>query len=212
MASVSKRLLQPNAAAFCGIVGPFYALMSIMIAILLSSFGSTPASNWFTWTGNALSDLGHPVLHPTSAIIFNSGLVVGGIVTIFFALGLAISVRKNMLAVVGSGILLIATAALVCVGLFNEAFSPWHYLFSVTLFASMSLSLLVLGAAMAINKPTRWFGIATLLLGVVAASPWLLLSWAHPAIPEIISAVTVYVWVLMMATRLGSGKEVIPTK
>lgn len=212
MASILKRLLQPNSAAFCGIVGPFYALMSIMIAILLSSGGSSPSSNWFTWTGNALSDLGHPVLHPTSALVFDSGLVLGGIVTIFFAVGLAMSVRKNIIALAGTGVLFIATVALICVGLFNETFSPWHFLFSVTLFATMALSLLILGAAMAINKPTRWFGIATLLLGVAAASPWLLLSWAHPAIPETISAVTVYVWVLMMTTRLGSGREVIPTK
>jgi hypothetical membrane protein len=186
--------------------------MSIMIAILLSSGGSTPSSNWFTWTGNALSDLGHPILHPTSAIVFNSGLIIGGVVTLFFALGLGISVKKNIIALVGTGILFIATVALVCVGLFNETYSPWHYLFSVTLFASMALSLLVIGVAMAINRPTRWFGIATLLLGAVAASPWLLMSWAHPAIPEAISAMTAYVWVLMVVTRLGSGKGVIPTK
>lgn len=205
MTSVLKRLLEPNKAAFCGIVGPFYAFLSIMIAILFSY-------QWFTWTGNALSDLGHPLLHPTSALIFNSGLIIGGIVTIFFVLGLAMNVRKNIIALVGTGMLLVATLALICVGVFNETFSPWHFIFSVTLFASMAFTLLIFGAAMAINKPTRWFGITTLLLGVVAASPWLLMSWAHAAIPETISAVTAYVWILMMTARLGAGKEVIPKK
>ncbi|WXG43662.1 MAG: DUF998 domain-containing protein [Promethearchaeati archaeon SRVP18_Atabeyarchaeia-1] len=210
MATILKRLTEPNTAAFCGVVGPFYAFMSIMIAILVSSGGSSPSSNWFTWTGNALSDLGHPVLHPTSALIFNSGLIVGGVITFFSILGLGRSVRKSIGALVGTGILLVAAVALICVGLFNETFSPWHFLFSVMLFASMALALLVLGGAMVANRATRWFGVATLLLGVVAASPWLLMSWAHAAIPETISAITVYIWVLMMATRLGTGKEAIP--
>jgi hypothetical membrane protein len=205
MASILKRLVEPNTAAFCGIVGPFYAFMSIMIAILVSP-------SWFTFPGNALSDLGHPILHPTSAPIFNSGLVIAGIVTIFFVLGLGINVRKNIIALLGTGMLLVATVALICVGLFNETFSPWHFLFSVTLFATMALSLLILGAAMAISRPTRWLGLVTLLLGVIAASPWLLLSWTHAAIPETISALTVYLWVVLMATRLGTGKDIFPKK
>ena len=208
MASLLKRLMEPEKAAFCGIVGPFYAFMSIMIAILVSL--SPPY--WFTWTGNALSDLGHPLLHPVSALIFDSGLVIGGIITIFFTLGLMSWFRKNILAFAGTVILLVATVALICVGLFNETFSPWHFIFSVTLFASMALSLLVIGAAMAINKSTRWFGIFTLLLGVIAASPWLLMTWQHAAIPETISALTAYAWVLLMTTRLGAQKDIAPKK
>jgi len=200
MSSQLKRLLKPKVAAVLGIIGPLIAFVSILAAIAVSP--------WFTWAGNALSDLGHTVLHPASAPIFNTGLIIAGIVTIFFGLGVFMKFKANAIAIVASVILLVADLALICVGLFPETMPPWHFIFSVTLFVSIALSLLFFGIAFVIKKSTRMLGVLSLVLGIVAASPWILMSWEHAAIPEIISAATVYVWILIVCVVLASGKEI----
>ncbi|MEE8181774.1 MAG: hypothetical protein V3T87_00505, partial [Candidatus Thorarchaeota archaeon] len=67
-------------------LAPLFALTCIAIAILISPD--------FSWTGNALSDLGHyirtdigpnPVVR---AIIFNVGLTVTGIVMVYYIIWL----------------------------------------------------------------------------------------------------------------------------
>jgi len=200
MSSQLKRLLKPKVEAVLGIIGPLIAFICIVAAIAVSP--------WFTWAGNALSDLGHTVLHPTSAPIFNTGLIIAGIVTVFFGLGVLVKVKSNLIAMVASVILLVADVALICVGLFPETMPPWHFIFSVTLFVSIAVSLLLFGISFVIEKSARVLGVLSLILGIIAASPWILMSWEHAAIPEIISAVTVYVWILIMCVVLTSGKEI----
>nr|MDO8099047.1 DUF998 domain-containing protein [Candidatus Njordarchaeota archaeon] len=200
MTSRLKRLLKPKVAAVLGMIGPLIAFICIVAAIAVSP--------WFTWAGNALSDLGDTVLHPASAPIFNTGLIVAGIVTVFFGLGVLMKFKANVTAMVASVILLAADTTLICVGLFPETMPPWHFIFSVTLFVSIALSLLLFGIAFVIEKSTRVLGVLSLILGIVAASPWILMSWEHAAIPEIISVVAVYAWILIMCFVLITGKEV----
>lgn len=208
MSSLLRRLLQPDVAAVAGMVGPFYAFMSIMIAIIVSP--------WFTWTGNALSDLGNLSRYPTSpvsSLVFNSGLIVAGIITIFSVLGLIMNVKKHIGALVSAVVLFVGTIALICIGLFPENFPPWHFTFSVMLFASIALSMLLFGGVFVYYKQTRRLGYFSFATGLIAASPWIPYMFFHwsigAAIPEIISAVTVYAWVLVMCTKLASGKEII---
>lgn len=208
MSSLLKRFLQPNVAAVAGIIGPFYAFMSIMIAIIVSP--------WFTWTGNALSDLGNLSRYPTSpvsSLVFNSGLIIAGIITVFAVLGLAMNVKKHIGALASTAVLLVGTVALICIGLFPENFPPWHFMFSVVLFASIALAMLLFGGVFTYYRGTRRLGYFSLATGLIAASPWipyLFLQWnIGAAIPEIISAVTVYIWVIVMSTKLASGKEII---
>jgi hypothetical membrane protein len=208
MSSLLKRLLQPDVAAVAGMVGPFYAFMSIMIAIIVSP--------WFTWTGNALSDLGNLSRYPTSpvsSLVFNSGLILAGIITIFSVLGLIMNVKKHIGALVSAVVLLVGTIALICIGLFPENFPPWHFTFSVILFASIALAMLLFGGVFVYYKQTRRLGYFSFATGLTAMSPWipyLFFNWSiGAAIPEIISSITVYVWVLVMCTKLASGKEII---
>jgi hypothetical membrane protein len=211
MSSLLKRLLEPNVAAACGIIGPFYAFLSIMIAILVSP--------WFSWTGNALSDLGNLSRYPSSpvsSLVFNSGLILAGIITVFSVLGLLTKVKTNIGALISGVVLLVGTIALICIGLFPENFPPWHFIFSVMLFVSIALAMLFFGGVFIYNKLTRRLGLFSLASGLIAASPWIpymFLNWnIGAAIPEIISAVAVYAWVIVMSTRLASGKGTIPGK
>jgi hypothetical membrane protein len=179
-----------------------------MIAIIVSP--------WFTWAGNALSDLGNLSKYPTSPVssfVFNSGLIIAGIITIFAVLGLAINVRRHIGALASTVILFVATVALVCIGLCPENFPPWHFIFSVILFACIAVAMLLFGVIFTYYKGTRILGYFSLAAGVIAAAPWIpymLLNWKiGAAVPEIISAMTVYAWIIVMSTRLASGKEII---
>jgi hypothetical membrane protein len=211
MSSLLKRLLEPNVAAACGIIGPFYAFLSIMIAIIVSP--------WFSWTGNALSDLGNLSRYPSSpvsSLVFNSGLILAGIITIFAVLGLLMKVKTNIGALISGIILLVGTIALICIGLFPENFPPWHFIFSVMLFVSIALAMLFFGGVFTYYRLTRRLGLFSLASGLIAASPWIpyvFFNWnIGAAIPETISAVAVYVWVIIMSTRLASSKDIIPEK
>jgi hypothetical membrane protein len=191
-----------------GLIGPFYAFLCIMIAIIVSP--------WFTWTGNALSDLGNLSMYPTSPVssfVFNSGLIIAGIITIFAVLGLAMNVRKHFVALVSTAILFVGTVALICIGLFPENYPPFHFIFSVTLFASIALAMLLFGGIFVYYKGTRTLGYFSLAMGLIAAAPWIpymLFSWnIGAAVPETISAVAVYAWIILMSTRIATGKEII---
>lgn len=63
-----------------GVLTPIVAFTLISLAI--ASYSE------FSWTGNALSDLG--IQEGATAILLNSGLIIAGILTIVFALGLSV--------------------------------------------------------------------------------------------------------------------------
>lgn len=228
MSRLLGRLFAPKATAFHGIIGPLFAFMCVIIAILVSP--------WFTWTGNALSDLGHP--SRSSSIYFNIGLIVGGVITALFVIGLGLAVgfglnsdkktssesgkgtviharlglkpEKNIGVFLATLLLFVGSIALACIGLFPESMPPWHFIFSVTMFASIALSLLTFGVSYVLKSQTRKLGAISFLFGILSTSTWVVYwvvyPWSGVAVPEALSAVTVYVWVLIMCFALISGK------
>ncbi len=64
-------------AGICGIFIPV-----VIFTCLWLSIASSP---WFTWTQHALSDLG---IQANTAALFNYGMILGGILTLIFSLGL----------------------------------------------------------------------------------------------------------------------------
>src|SRR3990170_1527124 len=92
-------------AGLCGIVGPIISLSFIEIAIIYSP--------WFNWFKNALSDLG---VHE-AALIFNSGLIIGGILTTIFGIGLMQIFRKQVLGFIGSFTRGLSSISLCAIGI-----------------------------------------------------------------------------------------------
>ena len=80
-----KKIVTTNLAGICGILLPFVFFTGILIAISYSP--------WFKWTHNALSDLG---VKGISALIFNNGLIFGGLLAFIFSIGL-IKILSNPL-------------------------------------------------------------------------------------------------------------------
>jgi hypothetical membrane protein len=174
-----------------GIAAPAFTLVCIFLAI-----GSSP---FFSWTDNALSDLG--VQCPATAVLFNAGLILGGIVTAIFAVGMLIYVGKDAVGKVATALLLVACASLIAIGVFNEDFGKIHYYVSVAFFVSLPLSMLTFVAAFW-REGKRKLSMLTLGLALLAALVWGLQLTIHyvpkVAIPEIISgfAGAIWIWVL----------------
>jgi hypothetical membrane protein len=204
MASVLGRIFGSKPTAVCGILGQLLVFIAIGIAISFSP--------WFTWAGNALSNLGD-LNNPVSAPIFNVGLIIGGIITVLFTLGLAWNARTHALALIGAIALLFAGVGSVGVGIFPENFIMPHVISAVLIFVGVIVGLLLFGFALILRRSTRILGVLSIILGLIAMFIWFL-PWQGMgvAIPETVAAVAGYILSLIMSARLLAGKEAIPKK
>lgn len=192
----------------CGILTPIIAFMFIGLAI-----DSAPE---FSWTENALSDLG--VIPGATAYLFNYGLIISGILGFVFATSLFRMMRFfDMLSADGRSHILghkglggamffsLACLALVAIGVFPENVRYAHFLASVAFFVLLLVALMLFGIGFwqLKQKPLAAF---TLLLGVVGAVPWLLLFVLRyvsgVAIPELISAVAGGFWAAVFGYKM----------
>jgi hypothetical membrane protein len=178
-------------AGVLGLAAPIFVIACILAAAALMET--------FSWMHNALSDLG--VQFGFTEVLFNSSLIIAGFLYFIFAVGLWVFLGKSILGKVGVCLFLVACAALVGIGVFNESFRPTHYVVSVMLFVFLPLSLLAFVG-------TFWFAckralsVFTLVLGVIAALMWVVQFSLHPfmgvAIPEFVSGMAGATWTMVM--------------
>jgi len=168
-------------AGFFGIAAPILGFMMIFLAIRLSP--------WFSWTGNALSDLGVSGL---GAIIFNNGLLMTGSFMMVFFLGFFELSEGSQLGRLGSGIFLMCAILLCAIGFFPETAGAIHQHVSVAFFVSIPIYKFVLGAFM-VRNDMRKVGLLSFITGASAVIVWMP-AWSSFAIPEMITALAVGVW------------------
>lgn len=169
-------------------------LSPLVVSVLVLS--SILVSPWFSWTENALSDLGVSGL---GALLFNTALITGGAMLIIFAAGLW-SVLHGRLARVGLMLLLLDGAALSAIGVFPETAGRIHLYVSIMFFTLLVLSLLVQGLSYALemrNTVTGLFGIFLSLFSIVV---WLF-QWRGVAIPEAAAYFAGAVWWITLSVR-----------
>jgi len=191
--SESKRITIMRLAGSFGLTNPV-----IVFALIALSISYSP---WFSWTENALSDLG---VRGIAAILFNSGLIIGGVLAITFAIGLREILPRRLLARAGVLLLILAAAALCAIGLFPETAGSIHFYASVSFFTLFPISLFLIGAVMIQHPSMKSLGVLAVLAGSTAAAVWAL-SWTSAAIPEALSSLAVSVW--SMASGAGLLRE-----
>jgi hypothetical membrane protein len=184
------KLKKLKIAGMCGVLAPIIVLTLILLAIYYSP--------WFSWTENALSDLG---VQGTAAILFNSSLIVGGVLTIIFAIGLREILLNKTLGRIGTLIFILDGAMLCAIGIFPETAGDIHFYVSVAFFVLLPVSLFLNGVAMMQEFSERKTGLFTIIAGIVAATVWML-QWSAVAIPEIIAALAAFVWSIVLGIRL----------
>ena len=182
--------------AVSGIVAPLLAFACILIAIY-----SYPP---FSWTENALSDLG--IVPGIAGPLFNFGLYASGLLIVSFAVfGLFTYFRGSWMGKIGSVSLAATGLSLMGIGFFPENMIPAHYLFSVAFFLLLPISLLIVAGASAFKHETK-MAFFTLLIAVAAALPWMLYFYIHyvpgVAIPEFVSALAGSIWTIFLAFKM----------
>ena len=192
-----------------GIFTPVSALVFISTSIL--------SYRGFSWTNNALSDLG--VISDPTATLFNFGLFLSGLLALAFSIGLFVLFQDRLSGKIGAGVFVLACLSLEGISFFNENVRPFHYIFSVAFFVFMPISLLII-AGYYIETRQKWMVVFTLLMALIAAAPWVLQFTfpyvANVAIPEAISSVAGSVWVLVtsynMFKKAAKVKVSIPVR
>jgi hypothetical membrane protein len=190
-----KKFLSNQKISLLAIIGPAVALSTIAVSILLSP--------WFSFTDNALSDLGvHDV-----APIFNAGLITCGLLCSFFAASLLVKKGSAPFERMGALFLLAACVFLLCIGIFTEDFGNIHYSVSVGFFVTLLLAALILGIAWSSKKETRSLGIIGLCVALIGIAGWSV-SWGDGvAIPELLSAVPACVWLFALGIWAYRGSK-----
>ena len=188
-------------AGFFGVVAPIVAFTCILLAI-----GYSPQ---FSWTENALSDLG--IQEDLTAPLFNYGLIISGVMSLVFAIGIFALLQRKLMGRVGVFTLMLATLALIAIGVFPENAKPMHYYASVSFFVLIPIAMLVLAWTFAQIGRVKT-ALYTLLTAVVAVAPWVLqfaLNYVRGvAIPETVSALAASAWAMALGlTMLKKTRE-----
>jgi hypothetical membrane protein len=190
-----KEVTWTKVSGFSGILAPIIAFAFILSAIAFYS--------QFSWTDNALSDLG--VVSGATAVFFNSGLVISGVLIVLFGLKLPIMFDNRLLGKISAFVFIIDALALIAIGVFPESARPMHYYASVAFFVLLPISMLLITAAFLVVARRR-MALFTLLVAVVAVAVWVVQFSVRfvpgVAIPETISALSGSVWSIVLGFKM----------
>ena len=192
--SSSKRDASLRIAALCGVISPITGFTLLSLAAFYSP--------WFRWTGNYLSDLG--TRGDDASMLFNSGLIAGGILSTLFAIGLRQSrlLSSSPLGRLGALALILGSCAVWAIGVFPLETGAPHAYAARTFFTLIPFSLLLIGAAM-MASAEKTLGLFTLIMGVVTVAvaliPW---PWDGGAIPQMLSVLPMAAWSVVLGIGL----------
>jgi hypothetical membrane protein len=129
----------------------------VPLAAIIASISMSP---WFTWTGSFLSDLGRDGF---PALVFNAGLIAGGVMGTIFSYFLMKD--KFYGSPFGLQLFTLATLSLIFVGAFPVQTDIPHTAASVAFFLLSTASLLTTGLA---ERKRSRMGLLFLALGIVS--------------------------------------------
>lgn len=157
----------------------------------------------FSWELNALSDLG--IILGKTMYFFNFGLIIGGILCLFFSSGLYLLFENKKLGRISSFFFILACFFLIAIGLFPENFKPIHYIVSIGFFLFLPISLFLFFSSFYLYGKFS-FAIFTILIAVIVAMPWGIYFssdfFTGVAIPEIISGLVASIWIIILGLKM----------
>jgi hypothetical membrane protein len=184
-----------KAAALSGILTPIVAFSCIALAI-----ACYPP---FSWTDNALSDLGFD--KGISSVVFNSGLIISGILALVFASSLPKSLPNKTLARIGIFLFALDTIALTAIGVFPENIKPTHFYVSVAFFALFPPAMFAIGTVFLQTADTK-MGLFSFFAAAFAIVVWAIQFTVgfgkNVAIPETLTALSVSAWAMILGFKM----------
>ena len=185
----------PKKLKIIGYIVPIIAYIGIFAAISVST-------DWFTWEHNALSDLG---AHAGSNIIFNSALIISGLLLFFYTLHIYYY-HEHALAYTGGFVFSLSGIFLALIGVFPEQYHGIHYNVSVGFFVTFPIGMFLFSLYLWLYKKNY----TLLLLGVLAfigsliiwTFPWRAYNITGVAIPEFTSSLLGVIWLLYYNSKI----------
>ena len=178
-------------AGVCGITSQLVALTALLVAI--------SSSPWFSWTENHISVLG---VKGSAATLFNSGLILAGVLSLIFAIGLRQSLLSSRLGQLGMVSPILGSIAFSAMGIFPQSVDLPHDSASVAFFIFIILALLFIGAAAIMASQMRW-GLLSLTAGILILIfwrvPW---PWSGGAIPQLLFCLPWSLWTIVFGVGL----------
>lgn len=179
-------------AGVCGITSQLVAVIVLWVTI--------SSSPWFSWTENYISVLG---VQGSATMLFNSGLILTGVLSLVFAIGLGKSLLfGRLLGQSGMVSLALGSSAISALGIFPRTTGPPHDYASLAFFVFVALALLLIGA-MAITTSQMLWGGLSLTAGVIIIAlqlvPW---PGNGGAISQLLSFLPWSLWTIVLGVRL----------
>ena len=148
----------------CGIISQLVGLTALLVAI--------SSSPWFSWTEDHISVFG---VEGSAKTLFNGGLILAGIFSLIFAIGLGrclLSGRLGQLAMVS---FILGSIAVFDMGVFPRTFDFMHGASTTAFFVFITLALLLIGVAAITASQMAW-GLLSITAGVLVAGILLVLG------------------------------------
>jgi len=178
-------------AGVCGITSQLVGLIALLVVI--------SSSPWFSWTENDISILG---VEGSATALFNGGLILTGLLSLIFAIGLGWSLLSSRLGQLGVVSLILGSIAISAVGIFPRSIDLPHDVASVAFFMFIILALLFIGVAAIIASQMRW-GLLSLVAGVLIIAFWLApWPWSGGAIPQLLFCLPWSLWTIIFGVGL----------
>ncbi|MHA1713448.1 MAG: DUF998 domain-containing protein, partial [Candidatus Ranarchaeia archaeon] len=169
----------------------------ILCSTIGGIFGGVMLSPWFTWTGNALSDIGVYERGLYAATVFNSGLIIGGVMTILLSIRFYNMYSDHWGSWLGVRTLTFAGGALTTIGLFTETSPPYHFIASVLFFVALPISMWLFSIRF-LQEQRGKLGITSFSLPFISMLAWGIPYYNGVAIPELISSISGWIWLTIL--------------
>jgi hypothetical membrane protein len=189
---IDSRLLRLSGLS--GILGSVLPLIIVLAATVLSS--------WFRWDTNALSEMGVG----EEAVLFNTAVLLGGILNFLFALGVQQYFTGEKLVEVGVDSIMVSSVCLALVGIFTIEYNLIHGIFALGYFVLAPVGFVMIGLGTkdsTIKKFSVVCGLTALLAILVLPIIILFLSFKMGfAVPELIESLIISAWTIFMSSKL----------
>ena len=183
-----------------------------VVVTLLAIFVATVVSPAFSWTGNALSNLGVTQTAagtPLTVVLFNGGLILGGVLGVGFSAAL-FRVSPSIAARATAVSFGLTVVFMALVGVFPQDTAP-HFPVALGFYLLISLSLW-LDSLASFRQGWRSRAAVGLSLGTANLVGWLVWGLTGPptrdglAIPELWGALLFSAWTVWVSRGLVAGR------
>jgi len=181
-----------SVAGVCGITSQALGLLSLLVAV--------SRSPWFSWTESYISVLG---IKGSATTLFNSGLILTGVFSLVFAIGLGKSLPSGrLLGQLGTISLVLGSASFAAMGIFPRTTGIPHNCASLAFFLFISLAIFFIGITAITTSQKIWGTLsltAVVLIAVFQIVPW---PWSGGTIPQLFSILPWSLWTIAFGIRL----------